>query len=150
MCKCSWPRDHVRDRGNYCCVRVSRSHHWWKLCKFSALWVVITHLYTVSRSKVKKTLCLTSTETIRLIRNGEKGGRGYGGGGRGRLYTCRYAAVTTRMTSALRWAGMRAILMFHNCEGQSHKTLDSVHRPQFFKRKKSRSRFEPRSFCLPA
>ena len=36
-------------------------------------------------------------------------------GGRGRLYTYRYAAVTTRMTSALRWAAMRAILMFHNC-----------------------------------
>ena len=27
----------------------------------------------------------------------------------------------TPMTSALRWAAMRAILMFHNCEGQSHK-----------------------------
>ena len=39
------------------------------------------------------------------------GGRGYGGGGRGRLYTYRYT-VTTRMTSALRWAAMRAILMF--------------------------------------
>ena len=26
-----------------------------------------------------------STETIRLIRDGETGGRGYGGGGRGRL-----------------------------------------------------------------
>ena len=45
-----------------------------------------------------------------LIRDGEKGG-GYGGGGRGRLYTYRYT-VTTRMTSALRWAAMRAILMF--------------------------------------
>ena len=54
---------------------------------------------------------LTSTETIRLIRDGEKGGRGYGGGGRRRLYTYRYT-VTTRMTSALRWAAMRAILMF--------------------------------------
>ena len=32
-------------------------------------------------------------------------------GGRGRLYTYRYT-VTTRMTSALRWAAMRAILMF--------------------------------------
>ena len=37
-------------------------------------------------------------ETIRLIRDGEKGGRGYGGGGRGRVYTYRYT-VTTRMTS---------------------------------------------------
>ena len=40
----------------------------------------------------------------------------YGGGERGRLYTYRYT-VTTRMTLALRWAAMRAILMFHNCEG---------------------------------
>ena len=40
-----------------------------------------------------------SAETIRFIRDGEKGreGRGYGGGGRGRLYTYRYT-VTTRMT----------------------------------------------------
>ena len=57
-----------------------------------------------------------STETMRLIiRDGEKGvggGEGYGGGGRGKLYTYRYT-VTTRMTSALRWAAMRAILMFN-------------------------------------
>ena len=32
--------------------------------------------------------------------------------GRGRLYTYCYT-VTTRMTAALRWAVMRAILMFH-------------------------------------
>ena len=31
------------------------------------------------------------------------------------------ATVTSRMTFALSWAVMRAIL-FHNCEGQSHKT----------------------------
>ena len=66
------------------------------------------------------------------------GGRANGGGGSVRLYTCRYT-VTTGMTSALRWAAMRAILMFRYCEGQSHK-----------KRKESRSRFEPRSFCLSA
>ena len=35
-----------------------------------------------------------------------------------RLYTYRYT-VTTRMTPALRWAAMRAILMFHNCYGQT-------------------------------
>ena len=47
-------------------------------------------------------MVLNSTETIRLIRDWEKGrGRGYGGGGRGRLYTYRYT-VTTRMTPALR------------------------------------------------
>ena len=77
------------------------------------------------------TWCLTSTDTIRRIRDGEKGGRGYGGGGRGRLHTYHYT-VTTRMTSALRWAAMRAILIFHDCEGQSHKT---VHRPQPFEEK---------------
>ena len=56
-----------------------------------------------------------STETIRLFRDGEKeGGRGYRGGGEremGRLYTYRYT-VTTRMIHVLRWAAMRAILMF--------------------------------------
>ena len=67
-----------------------------------------------------------STEAIRLVRDGEKGGKGYGGGGRGRLYTYRYT-VTTRMTSALRWAAMRAILIFHNCEGQSHTTVSTDH-----------------------
>ena len=41
-------------------------------------------------------------------------------------YTYLYT-VTTRMTPALRWAAMRAILMFHNCEGQSHKTVSTDH-----------------------
>ena len=74
----------------------------------------------------KYTWCLTSTETIRFIRHVEKGGMGYGGGGRKRLYTYRYT-VTTRMTYALRWAAVRAIIMFHNCEGQSHKTVSTDH-----------------------
>ena len=48
-------------------------------------------------------------------------------GGEGeQLYPYHYT-VTTRMTSALRWAAMRAILMFHNCEGQSHKTVSTDH-----------------------
>ena len=41
-------------------------------------------------------------------------------------YTYHYT-VTTGMTSALRWAAMRAISMFHNCEGQSHKTVSTDH-----------------------
>ena len=48
---------------------------------------------------------------MRLIRDGEKGGKRYGvggGGGGGRLFTYRYN-VTTRMIPALRWAAMRAI-----------------------------------------
>ena len=31
------------------------------------------------------------------------------------------------MTPALRWAAMRAILMFHNCEGQNDKTVSTDH-----------------------
>ena len=71
-------------------------------------------------------------------------------GGRGRLYTYRYT-VTTRMTSALRWAAMRAILMFQK------EVMDKVTRqcPQTttfskLKRKESQSGIEPRSFRLPA
>ena len=86
---------------------------------------------------------------MRLIRDGEKGGKGYGDGGRGRLYTYRYAAVTTRMTSALRWVAMRAILMFHTCEGQSHKTVDTTDH-NFFEEKGELSGIEQRSFRLPA
>ena len=48
-----------------------------------------------------------------LIRDGGKGGKGVWRWGRGRLDTYRYT-VTTKMTSALRWAVMRAILMFDN------------------------------------
>ena len=73
-----------------------------------------------------KQWCLTSRETIRLIRDEKSGGEANEGGGGGRLYTCHYT-VTTRMTSALRWTVMRAILMFHNCEGQSHKTMSTDH-----------------------
>ena len=73
---------------------------------------------------------------------------GYGGGGKGRIYSYRYT-VNTRMTSALRWAAMRAILMFQK------EVMDKVTRqcPQtttLLKRKESRSGFEPRAFRLPA
>ena len=61
---------------------------------------------------------------------------GGGGGEEGDYIPIVTLAVTTRMTSALRWAAMRAILMFHNYEGQ-----DSIHRPQLLKRKESRSGF---------
>ena len=77
-----------------------------------------------------------STETIRLITilgTGRRGGRGYGGGGRGRVYTYHYT-VTTRMTSVLRWAVMRAILMFQ--KKVMTKSQDSVHKPQPFWRER--------------
>ena len=48
----------------------------------------------------------------KAIRDGEKGG-GVGGGRRGRLHTYRYTVTTRMIPAALRWAAMRAILMFH-------------------------------------
>ena len=57
---------------------------------------------------------------------GEEEGRGYGGGGRGRLYTYCYT-VTTRMTPALRWAVMRAILNVSLTGRDSHKTVSTDH-----------------------
>ena len=51
------------------------------------------------------------------------------GGGGGRLYTYHYT-VTTRMTVALYWAAMRAILMFHWLWWA--KSQDFVHKPETF------------------
>ena len=56
----------------------------------------------------------------------EEVGGGGGGGRVGKLYTNR-CTVTTRMSPALRWAAMKAILIFHNSEGQSHKTVSTNH-----------------------
>ena len=50
--------------------------------------------------------CFTSTETVRLIRDGRMEVRDEGD-----IY--RPLHCHTRMTPALRWAAMRAILMFH-------------------------------------
>ena len=71
-------------------------------------------------------------------------------GEEGRIYTCRYT-VTTRMTSALKWAAMRAVLMFHNCEGQSHKTVSTD--PTTFEAEKGepkqiRSAYQPNALPL--
>ena len=71
----------------------------------------------------------------RLLGTGRRGEREYGGEGRGRLQTYRYT-VTTRMISALRWAAVRAILMFQQ------EVMDKVTRqcPQtttFLKRKRA-------------
>ena len=75
--------------------------------------------------------CFTSTKTIRR----ENGGS---------LYTYRYT-VTTRMTPALRWAAMRAII------GPCFINRDKVTRlcprtTTFLKRKESQSGIEPSPF----
>ena len=61
---------------------------------------------------------------MRLIRDGEVRGKGVWRWEEKEIIYYRYIA-TARMTPALRWAVMRAILMFHNCEGQSHKTVST-------------------------
>ena len=91
----------------------------------------------------KKTWCLTSTETIRLIRDGEKGGRGYGGGGRGReiiylsLHCHHQNDFCIKMGSDESHFNVSFIVR------------DKVH-ASFLKRNESRSGIEPRSICLPA
>ena len=65
--------------------------------------------------------------------------------GRGRLYTYRYT-VTTRMTSAFRWAAMRAILMFRNCEGQSYKTVSTDHNFWWERRAEADSNWGPSAY----
>ena len=62
---------------------------------------------------------------MRLIRDREKGRKRVWRWGKREIIYLSLQAVTTRLTSALRWAAMRAILMFHNCEGQSHKTVST-------------------------
>ena len=72
-------------------------------------------------------------------------GRGKGGG-EGRIYTYRYT-VTTRMTSALRWAAMTAISMFQK-EVRDKVTRQCPQTTTLLKRKECRSGFEPRPFRL--
>ena len=71
-------------------------------------------------------MVLNVQETARLIKDVEKGEGVTEVGEEGDYYTYRYT-VTTRMTPALRWAAMRTILMFHNCEEQSHKAVPTDH-----------------------
>ena len=50
-------------------------------------------------------------------------GRGIEVGGEGNYIPI----ATPSPPESLRWAAMRAKLMFHNCEGQSHKTVSTDH-----------------------
>ena len=74
---------------------------------FEELFMSIARAHLDTLSKVNMVLNVHRNRTA----YSRTGRRGYGGGGRGTLYTYRYI-VTTRMTPALRWAAMRAILMF--------------------------------------
>ena len=76
---------------------------------------------------LSKLWCLTSTETIRLIRDGENVGEGGMEVGEVGEYIS-IATLSPPEWLALRWAAMRAIQLmsrFIICEGQSHKTLST-------------------------
>ena len=52
---------------------------------------------------------------------------------------------------ALRWAAMRAILMFHYLWGSKSQDCVHMHKPQpFWRERRARNGIEPRSFRLPA
>ena len=61
------------------------------------------------------------------------------------IYICRYT-VTTRIIPALRRAAMRAILMFHNCEGQCHKKVSTDHNFSRERRAKADSNRGPSAY----
>ena len=67
-----------------------------------------------------------STETIRLIRDGQKGGRGYGGGGRGKLYIYRYT-VTINDSCIKMGSDVSRFNVSVGSDGQSHKTVSTNH-----------------------
>ena len=54
------------------------------------------------------------------------------------------------MTPALRWAATRAILMFHNCEGRSHKTVSTDHNVWRERRAEADSNRGPSAYQLNA
>ena len=63
---------------------------------------------------------------LRLIRDGENGGRGYGGGGRERSYTYRYT-VTTRTTCIKMGSDESHFNVSVGSDGQNHKTVSTNH-----------------------
>ena len=72
------------------------------------------------------TWCLTSTETVRLIRDGEKGG--YGGGGRGRLlYLSLHCYHQNDSCIKMGSDESHFTECFVNCEGRNHKTVSTDH-----------------------
>ena len=79
---------------------------------------------------------------------GRRGGRGYGGGGRRRLYTSHHT-VTTRMTPALKMgrdeSHLNVFLIVRDKVTRQHpQTITPLNR------KENRSGIELKPFCLPA
>ena len=73
--------------------------------------------------KNKQTWRLMSTETIRLIRGGGKGA--WRSGKREIIYL---SLLCHHQNFCVKVGSDESILMSHNCEGQSHKTVSTDHK----------------------
>ena len=88
--------------------------------------------------------CLTSTETIRLIRDGEKGGYGGGGGGKREIIYLSLHCHHQNDSCIKMGSDESPFNVSVGSDGQSPQATT------FLQRKESRSGIEPRSFRLPA
>ena len=68
-----------------------------------------------------------STETTRLIRDGENGGKGVWSWGEREIIHTYHYIVTTRMTSALMGGEESHFNVSEGSDGQSHKTVSTNH-----------------------
>ena len=99
----------------------------------------------------KETWCLTSTDTVRLIRDGVKGEGVMEVGGRGRLYIYLSLRCHHQNDSCIKMSSdashFNVSLIVRN-----KATTQCPETTVFWRerRKESRSGFEPRSLCLPA
>ena len=87
---------------------------------------------------------MASTETIRLIRYGQNGGKGVWRGGEEIII----------LYLSLHGHHQNGSCIEMGCDESHFKVslivMDKVTRPQLLKRKESRSKFEPKSSCLLA
>ena len=93
----------------------------------------------------KKLWALRPQKPSRLIKDREVGGFG-------NFISNIYSLLSHHQNySALRWAAVWAILVFHELNGQSHKTVPINDNFLFFLKEKGEPKqIEPRIFCLPA
>ena len=99
-------------------------------------------LGTPCQARLLLSWCFTSTETIRLIREG-----GYGGGGRGRIIHlslhCHYQNDPCINVASDKSQFNVSLIVMDKVARQCPQTTT------FLKRRVSRSGIEPRPFCLP-